>query len=313
MTRPPVLPRARGDGDGWVVCDQDHRHWGLHGAAGLLLGVPARADGAAGPLVLMQHRAAWTHHGDTWGVLGGARRGDESPEAAALREAAEEGGLDASSAVVSGEYVDDHGGWSYTTVLATTVTTLPVRPTGQESADVAWVDVAEVAGRSLHPGFAATWPVLRGELQPLRVVVDAANVVGSRPDGWWRDRAGAAARLVARLATWAQNGVEGSALPVASALHRAWPRVEVVLEGAARAADAASSARVHVVRARGSGDDTVVERVGAGSAERTTVVTADRGLADRVRAAGAAVVGPSWLLERLPDGPDRSGQPGAPG
>lgn len=301
MTRPPVLPLHRGDGDGWVVCDQGHRHWGLHGAAGLLLGVPTDP---AGPLVLLQHRAAWTHHGDTWGVLGGARRGDETPERAALREAAEEGGLDASSAVVSGEFVDDHGGWSYTTVLATTASTLPARPTGQESADVAWVGVAQVTDRSLHPGFAQTWPVLRGELEPVRLVVDAANVVGSRPDGWWRDRAGAAARLVRRLAGWAEAGVEGAGLPVASSLHRVWPRVEVVLEGAARDADASSTTRVAVVRARGSGDDAVVDRVErAGSPSgRTVVVTADRGLAERVRGAGAVVVGPSWLLDRLPEG-----------
>jgi 8-oxo-dGTP pyrophosphatase MutT (NUDIX family) len=299
-----VLPFVRGDGDGWVECAQGHRHWGVHGAAGLLLGtgVESVATGtAAAGRVLLQHRAAWTHHGDTWGVLGGARQGSESPEQAAVREAAEEGGLDASTVVVTGEYVDDHGGWSYTTVLATAGSTLPAQPTGQESADVAWVGLGEVEDRVLHPGFASTWPLLRAELAPVVVVVDAANVVGSRPDGWWRDRAAAATRLLARLAAWAEAGVDGAVLPVGSALHRVWPRVEVVLEGAARSApEPAPSRRVAVVRAGGSGDDAVVERAAAARRARTVVVTADRGLVERVRVEDAHVVGPRWLLEQLP-------------
>src|SRR5690242_19643349 len=96
------------------------------------------------------------------------------------------------------------------------------------------------------------------------IVVDAANVVGSRPDGWWRDRAGAARRLLTRLST----------------LDLGQPtEVVVVLEGAAKAAASDESDGVRVVLADGSGDDAIVDVVAAAGEEDTiTVVTADRGL-----------------------------------
>ena len=59
----------------------------------------------------------------------------------------------------------------------------------------------------LHPGFAETWPVIRAAMDPVTVIVDGANVMGSRADGWWRDRAGAAARLYGELAALAGRGV----------------------------------------------------------------------------------------------------------
>ncbi|HEU0104278.1 MAG TPA: NUDIX hydrolase [Mycobacteriales bacterium] len=139
------------DGDGWTVCELGHRHWGLHGAAGLLVVAP-------GPYVLLQHRATWSHHGDTWGIPGGARGSAESAQDAALREAAEETGLRALDLVVRGERVDDHGGWAYTTVLAQAAARLPVHPHDGESIALEWVALGEVAGRVLHPGFAAGWP-----------------------------------------------------------------------------------------------------------------------------------------------------------
>jgi 8-oxo-dGTP pyrophosphatase MutT (NUDIX family) len=112
---------VRGDGDGWVVSHAGTRHWGRHGAAGLLLRAPA-ADGS--PAVLLQHRAPWSHLGDTWGLPGGARDSHESPEEAALREAHEEAGLPAEHlrvrfSVVTAE-VRGPGGvhWTYTTVVA---------------------------------------------------------------------------------------------------------------------------------------------------------------------------------------------------
>lgn len=117
------------------------------------------------------------------------------------------------------------------------------------------------------------------------LVVDGANVVGSRPDGWWRDRAGAAARLHDRLS--------GADLP--------YDGVVLVLEGAARSADVVEDSRVQVVRASGSGDDAIVEvvreRALAGSS--VELVTADRGLRARVEQLGAHCVGPSWLLDEL--------------
>lgn len=116
------------------------------------------------------------------------------------------------------------------------------------------------------------------------LLVDAANVVGATPDGWWRDRAGAARRLVARLRA-------------APALPRP---VVVVLEGRARPGAAEGTAHgVRVVHAPGSGDDTLAA-LARDSDLPVTLVSADRGLADRVRAAGAEVRGPRWLLEQLP-------------
>lgn len=117
------------------------------------------------------------------------------------------------------------------------------------------------------------------------LVVDAANVVGSRPDGWWRDRPGAARRLVDEL--------RGAALI----------DVVVVLEGAARTGAAeTASAGVRVVHAPGSGDDEVVRQVEAAGRGDVTVVTSDRGLRARVADRDARVVGPRWLRERMSGG-----------
>ena len=118
------------------------------------------------------------------------------------------------------------------------------------------------------------------------LLVDAANVVGHRPDGWWRDRAGAAARLVARLA--AVPGTEVAGVLVGE--------VVVVLEGQARAGvPPTQTGPVRVVHAPGSGDDTLALLCRPGA----VLVTADRGLAARARAAGADVAAPGRLLEVL--------------
>ena len=142
------------DGDGWTRCGQGHDHWGVYGAAGLLLVAP-------GPSVLLQHRAFWSHHGDTWGVPGGARGSTESAVDAALREATEETGLHTVAVTVVLEHVDDHGGWTYTTVLARTSEQLAVHALDRESNDVRWVPADGVDDLRLHPGFAGTWPRLR--------------------------------------------------------------------------------------------------------------------------------------------------------
>ena len=118
------------------------------------------------------------------------------------------------------------------------------------------------------------------------LVVDAANVVGSRPDGWWRDRPGAANRLHARL--------------VAPGLDE---DVVLVVEGAARRGpDEGVDGRVTTVHAPGSGDDAIVDVVRRlrDGGQQVLVVTADRGLRHRVTDLGACVEGPSWLLEQLP-------------
>ena len=152
----------RGDGNGWVQCAAGHRHWGRHGAAGLLL---RHVDPGGTAYVLLQHRAAWSHHGDTWGIPGGARDSHETAEEAALREAVEEAHVDLAAVVIHGVMVDDHGGWTYTTVRAESPTQLAVKPLGFESIALRWVPLGEVDLLPLHPGFAATWPVLRDQRQ----------------------------------------------------------------------------------------------------------------------------------------------------
>jgi predicted RNA-binding protein with PIN domain len=127
-------------------------------------------------------------------------------------------------------------------------------------------------------------------VKPL-VVVDAANVIGSRPDGWWRDRGAAAKRLLAKLA--------GSPLSDDSEL-------VVILEGKAR--EGAGEGLVDGVRvehADHSGDDKVVDVVEdamhASPGRPVTVVTSDRGLRERVSALGAQSVGAHWLWGRVDD------------
>jgi 8-oxo-dGTP diphosphatase len=142
-----------GDGNGWVRCAEGHRHWGLFGAAGLLL-----TDGSG---VLLQLRSPWTHEGDTWAVPGGARDSHELPLDAALREAAEETSLDPVGVVPGSEWVDDHGGWSYTTILAHTPQRFDVVPVNGESTAMRWWALDEVSGLPLHRGFARAWPALR--------------------------------------------------------------------------------------------------------------------------------------------------------
>ncbi|MEU1501170.1 NTP pyrophosphohydrolase [Streptomyces sp. NPDC005732] len=113
---------------------------------------------------------------------------------------------------------------------------------------------------------------------PLLVIIDGANVVGSVPDGWWRDRRGAAERLRDRLA---RDGLPGHEGPV---------EIVLVVEGAARGVEPVAGVRVEA--APGSGDDRVVELVEEARGRPRLVVTADRGLRDRVTAAGARVTGP---------------------
>jgi hypothetical protein len=115
------------------------------------------------------------------------------------------------------------------------------------------------------------------------LVVDAANVVGSVPDGWWRDRRGAAERLRDSLVAYAGPGVPGHPGPV---------EIVLVVEGSARGVEPVPGVRVEP--AAGSGDDRIVELAAGAAAEARAcvVVTADRELRRRVAAYGAEYVGP---------------------
>jgi 8-oxo-dGTP pyrophosphatase MutT (NUDIX family) len=152
---------AARDGDGFVMCGCGRPHWGRFGAAGLLLVRPDAAD----PTVLLQLRAGWTHDGGTWALPGGAIDSHEGREAAALREAWEEAGIAARDITVKDVYVDDHGIWSYATVIAHAAAGAEAVAANAESEALAWVGVDDVAGYALHPGLAAAWPTLIGRLR----------------------------------------------------------------------------------------------------------------------------------------------------
>ena len=252
------------DGNGWVDCGCGARHWGRHGAAGLFLVVDEH--------VLLQLRPKWAHEGGSWAIPGGARDSHESVVATALREAQEEAAINPGLIEVVGVRRLQHPDWRYDTVIARA----PVRPNVEEHAEsvlLDWVAMGDLAHWDLHQGFRDSLPDLL--LPRISLLIDGANVVGSRPDGWWHDRAGAAARLIEELGTIAGRVVELSGEPHLLA------NLEVVVEGRAReVADPGLDSLVRVVRAAGAGDDTIADR--SRNLKDVVVVTSDRGLRSRV-------------------------------
>lgn len=293
MPPAPGEPRRpdgpRDPGDAWVVADDGTRYWGRFGAAGLLAFDPDRG-------ILLQHRVSWSHHGDTWALPGGARHEHESACDAALRESAEEAGVPASAVRPRLISVHDAAIWTYSTLVADVIAPFEPVISDPESRELAWVPIDGVDAHPLHPGFAAAWPLLRSLLtvRPA-IIVDAANVVGSVPDGWWRDRAGATSRLVERLTLLAIDGVDAALLDLPGDVW--FPEIVVIVEGQARDIADAVESPVRVVRARGAGDDEIVAEARAlrDAGRAVTVVTSDRELRVRVETLGAKVHGPRWL------------------
>ncbi len=144
----------------WTYCACGQRHWGRYGAAGLLLTDRDRTG------VVLQKRSRMVHYGGTWSVPGGAIEWREGPVVAALREAHEEAGVEASTvSVVETILGTDHGDWSYTYVLAEAER--PVDPrlgTSWEADRTSWVDLERVAKHRLHPGLRTDWPRLLARL-----------------------------------------------------------------------------------------------------------------------------------------------------
>jgi len=312
--RPPEPPRGtpRDSGDAWVESPEGQRFWGAFGAAGLLVHDPDRG-------VLLQHRVAWSHHGGTWGLPGGARHAGESAVDGAARESAEEAGVPPAGIRPLVATVLDLGFWSYTTVTARVLRPFTPRVADAESIELRWVPVDEVDALPLHPGFGGSWPMLRDELaRDVTLVVDTANLLGSRPDGWWRDRAGSTSRLLAELDLLARDGLPAADLGLPGAVR--WPDVVAVVEGGARgaalpAAPAADPGEptlrapgVAVVAAPADGDAEIVRVVGAArdAGREVVVVTADRGLVARVEELGARVAGPGRVRALLDARADRA-------
>lgn len=155
----------RHDCDRWVTCGCGQRHWGANGAAGLLLW---RIDEASGQIqVLLQHRAPRSHHGDTWGLPGGALTGAEDAVGGALREAEEEACIDARGVRVWATYRLSHPDWSYTTVIGQDRWQMEARVGDWESVALAWVGRNEIRTLPLLPAFAAALPHLERFICPL--------------------------------------------------------------------------------------------------------------------------------------------------
>ena len=318
------MPGGR-SGNGWVTCALGHQHWGLFGAAGVLVYVPQPADPAQS-LVLLLRRSRWSHQGGTWALPGGAMDSDETPAEAALREADEECMLDPKLVVPRGRYTDEHGGWAYYTVLAQAAEPLRVRADSYETDEAVWRPAGEVSQLDLHPGFAATWPVLREALSPLTVFVDGTGLsTGTPAPPGPNDPAEAGRRLHAQVSGLTRSGVsvppEGVPGPV---LARWYPDYVLVLGEAAAAAAASAAAddearraksasritwndpptvRTAEIRIVSDADGTraggVLADLAASTAGRRLVVSDHEAVRDRAAAAGAAVAEPGWLLGQL--------------
>jgi len=149
---------AQSDGDGWHECQCGSRHWGKHGAAGVLVVNPNTSK------VLLQLRAPWTHGGQTWGIPGGAKDSHESDLEAALREVQEELGIAAHCLkIVHEKAFTIHGDWKYHTVVAA-ITEEIVFIHNEESIEAGWFALDEVDNLELHQGFASGWPQLKESL-----------------------------------------------------------------------------------------------------------------------------------------------------
>ncbi|GGE91193.1 NUDIX hydrolase [Mycetocola zhadangensis] len=287
-------PAPRNSGDAWVHAEDGSKYWGRFGAAGLLVVDPDRG-------VLLQHRALWSHFGGTWGLPGGARHEGESAVDGAIREANEEADVPTDALRPRFFTTLDLGIWSYVTVVADAVTSFEPRIADPESLEVRWVPLDEVDDLPLHPGFASSWPALRRDLERRPIlVVDMANVVGSRPDGWWNDRAGAAERLGSQLQALAATGVDAESLNLPQS--HWWPDVLAVLEGRANEASLSETDRLRVVRASTDGDSRIVSEVRRLTAQpgaSVLVITSDRALRVQVEALGATTRGTGWLLDLL--------------
>ncbi len=144
----------RGSGDGFVRAADGTARWGRFGASGLL----ARHVGDDGSVwYFLARRSEWTHRGGTWAIPGGAIDEGEHPREAALREFSEEIGTVLEDFTIVAEHEDDHGGWSYWTVVVDVPARFPVPLSlNWETAEARWVAVHELAHLELFDAFEAT-------------------------------------------------------------------------------------------------------------------------------------------------------------
>lgn len=141
-------------GDGFVMLADGSRRWGRFGAAGVLV---RHVDPAGEPYYFVALRSAWTHNGGTWAVPGGALNQGETPLEGALREFVEEIGHELDAYELVHEHEDDHGGWSYwTLVLDVRERFEPPAAHNWETAECRWVPASQLAELDLFDAFRAT-------------------------------------------------------------------------------------------------------------------------------------------------------------
>ncbi|MDO4913560.1 MAG: Maf family protein [Bifidobacteriaceae bacterium] len=153
-----LIEKIHQPGDGWVECACGRKHWGLHGASGILLA--RRNSNGDVTHVVMQHRAMWSAEGGTWGIPGGATADGESPAEGALRESFEEANINPEDIDIVGSYCEDHGPWSYTTFFAFEKDGHQVSPhaNDDESMEIAWVAIEDVPQLKLLTAMKTDWP-----------------------------------------------------------------------------------------------------------------------------------------------------------
>jgi 8-oxo-dGTP diphosphatase len=155
---------------GFKHCSLGHRHWGRHGAAGLLIFNVGDDEEVR---FLLQERSAGVQYGGTWSTPGGAMHPGENPVNAAAREFQEELGIvPGLLAKYRTTLTSDHGGWAYHTILAESGTMFELPKTGSgstewESAGTRWVTMKEMEDLPLHPGFDTLLPQVSAAVMAL--------------------------------------------------------------------------------------------------------------------------------------------------
>lgn len=148
------MVRRPGSGDGFVTVADGGIRWGRYCAAGILA---RHVDPHGVASLFLARRSAMCHRGGTWAIPGGALDLGEEPLVGALREFAEEIGPLPEPYEVALVHEDDHGGWSYWTIVVDVPDRFPVPAVcGWETDEARWVAGHELVGLELFDAFAAT-------------------------------------------------------------------------------------------------------------------------------------------------------------
>jgi 8-oxo-dGTP diphosphatase len=154
MTAPDGTARRPGSGDGFVTVADGGLRWGRYGAAGVLV---RHVDVEGVPWLFLARRSPFCHRGGTWGIPGGALDWGEEPLQGALREFGEEVGIVPTPFSVAGVHEDDHGGWSYWTIVVDVEERFPVPASlNWETDEARWVAAHELGTLPLFDAFEST-------------------------------------------------------------------------------------------------------------------------------------------------------------